>query len=175
MTAEQGAAAPRDEDLALLDLMRGLRGTAPAGAALSAVDYSRLAMRVQGGTVDREELTLRRARSLAAPAADPAAARLAALRPAEGEPARPWRVLAWLRTSGVALDYVNATLRGGDTADGRAAAKRKLLDALATSSGVATAAELAAWAVASHGVEGRRQWARLRLREAWRLWFGAAW
>ena len=174
MTTE-GAAAPRDENLALLDLLRALRGTAPAGAGLSAVDYSRVAMRVQGGVVDREEFTLRRARTLAAPAADPAAERLAALRPAEGEPARPWRVLAWLRTSGVALDYANATTRGDTTADGRAAAKRRLLDALATASGVATAAERAAWAAAPHGTEGRRQWARLRLREAWRLWFGAPW
>ena len=33
----------------------------------------------------------------------------------------------------------------------------------------------AAWAAAPHGVEGRRQWARLRLREAWRLWFDAPW
>jgi len=174
MTTEQGAAAPRDENLALLDLVRALRGAAPAGAALSAMNYARVAQRVQGGTVDHEELVLRRARALAAPAVDPAAERLAALR-GDGAPSRPWRVLAWLRTSGVGLEYTAATVRGDATADTRAAAKRKLLDALAAAQGVATGEERAAWAAAARGVEGRRMWARLRLREAWALWFGATW
>jgi hypothetical protein len=57
MTTEQGAAAPRDENLALLDLVRALRGARPGSAAAVAQNnasadddlYSAVMGVVQGG------------------------------------------------------------------------------------------------------------------------------
>lgn len=153
---------PRDEDRAWFDLVRELRTATPDAPGPAGIDYEAAARRVQCSPSSPEDAMIAQAlRGAGHVRADPVEARLRALT------GRPLAVLRWLRGYGPALDWLAAD---------RVAEKRgALLDALATGGGVATVEEVQRWHASGRQVDARRQWARLRLREAWAAWFGRAW
>jgi len=148
----------RDEDRAWYRLALDLRSVAPDCAAAPGIDYERLANRVQTST-SACDLPHDYGRGHVAP--DRVAERL------ERIAGRPGRVLRWLRSFGPALEWLRA-----DTVDDKRGA---LLDALATGAGAAEIADVQRWAAADKPVDARRQWSRIRLREAWSAWTGEAW
>jgi len=180
---EQGAAAPgeRVEGRAVFDLARELRAVTIDGAAVRGLDYERASMRVQtSGVGGCEETALALAARSRRAGPDRVRDRLAALQPADpaSASARAWRVLVWLRSAPAADELAAVHLRADATPDVRAAALRDLLDALAAAPdrwGLASAEERAAWSTAAKASAARRQWARLRVREAWSVWFGERW
>lgn len=161
----------RDEDRAWYALAFALRAVAPDAPGPAGIDYEAASRRVQSSRSSPEDAMIAQAmRGAGHVRADPVEARLRTLT------GRPLAVLRWLRAFGPALDWLAAD---------RVAEKRAdLLDALALTSGAATTEEVQRWAAAGTGgkrragstaTDGRRAWARLRLREAWAAWFGEAW
>ena len=154
--------APRDEDRAWYDLARELRTATPDAPGPAGIDYEAAARRVQCSPSSPEDAMIAQAmRGAGHVRADPVEARLRTLT------GRPLAVLRWLRAFGPALQWL--------AADVVAEKRGQLLDALATGGGVATVEEVQRWHASGRAVDARRQWARLRLREAWAAWFGRAW
>lgn len=153
---------PRDEDHAWYDLARDLRVVSADAPGPAGIDYERAAHRVQCSPSSPEDAMIAQAmRGAGHVRADPVEARLRTLS------GRPIAVLRWLRAFGPALEWL--------AADAIAEKRGALLDALATGGGVATVEEVQRWHASGRVVDARRQWARLRLREAWAAWFGRAW
>lgn len=152
----------RDEDRAWYALAFALRAVAPDAPGPAGIDYEAAARRVQCSPSSPEDAMIAQAmRGAGHVRADPVEARLRTLT------GRPLLVLRWLRAFGPALEWLAA-----DLVDEKRGA---LLDALATGGGVATAEEARRWHVSGRQADARRQWARLRLREAWAAWYGRAW
>ena len=80
---------------------------------------------------------------------------------------RPRAVLVWLRGFAAAVDWLRV--------DAVQKHRGAFLDALTTGRGVATTEDAQRWAVSGRAVDARRQWARLRMREAWAAYYGRAW
>lgn len=158
-----GVVATRDEDRAWYRLALDLRSVAPDCAAAPGIDYERMSQRVQGGVPrDLHDVAIEQSlRSAGHVAPDRTAAKLARIT------GRPRVVLVWLRSFGPALEWLRA-----DVIDEKRGA---LLDALATGAGATEPADVQRWAAADKPVDARRQWARLRLREAWAAWYGETW
>lgn len=147
----------RDEDRAWYDLARALR---VVSSDLAAAPSVRLAERVQSSVRDYEGAVMAAAlRGAGHARPDPVEARLSRLS------GRPLTVLRWLRSYGPALEFLAAD---------RVREKRGvLLDDLA--SAVATIEDRQRWIASGRETAARRQWARLRLREAWAAWYGETW
>lgn len=157
------AAPERSEDRTWYDLALDLRAVVPDAMGPSGIDYERCAVRVQCSPASPEDAMLSAAaRGAGHVRRDHVAERLAQIS------GRPRAVLGWLRGFAPAVEW----LRVDVVQEKRGA----FLDALATGSGIASAEEVAAWHVTpSRAAAARRQWARLRLREAWAAWHGRAW
>jgi len=153
-----GIATTRDEDRAWYRLALDLRSVAPDCAAAPGIDYERLGNRVQSSPI-AYDVPRDYGRGHVAP--DRTAAKLARIT------GRPRKVLTWLRSFGPALEWLRA-----DVIDAHRGA---LPDALATGAGATEPADVQRWALADKPVDARRQWARLRLREAWAAWYGETW
>ena len=80
---------------------------------------------------------------------------------------RPRAVLTWLRGFAAATEWLAPKV----VQDKRGV----FLDALANGAGVATIEDAQRWHASGRQVDARRQWARLRMREAWAAWHGRAW
>ncbi len=155
--------APRDEDRAWYDLARELRVFALDAPGPAGIDYERAQMRVQCSPSSPEDAMISQMlRGAGHVRVDPVEARLAAM-----APGRTLSTLRWLRGYAPALEWLAA-----DKVQRR---RGELLDALADDSGIATVEDMQRWHVSGRLVDARRQWARLRLREAWAAWFGRAW
>jgi hypothetical protein len=152
----------RSEDRAWYDLALDLRVVTPDAMGPPGIDYERCAVRVQSSPSDPEDAMLAAAqRGAGHVRRDPVAERLERLS------GRPRAVLVWLRGFAPAVDWLRV--------DAVQAHRGAFLDALATSSAAATLEDAQRWAVSGRQVDARRQWARLRLREAWAAWHGRAW
>lgn len=156
------AAPERSEDRAWYDLALDLRVVTRDAMGPAGIDYERAAVRVQSSPSDPEDAMLAAAaRGAGHVRRDPVAERL------ERIGGRPRAVLVWLRGFAAAVEW----LAPRTVQEKRGA----FLDALATGSGVATTEDAQRWAVSGRQVDARRQWARLRMQEAWAAWHGRAW
>lgn len=177
VAAMPAAAAERDEDRAWLDLALALRVVTPDAPGPAGIDYERAANRVQTSPASPDEVMLSLARAMRrGSGVDRVAEKLAALRPAEGTRAlRAWHVLGWVRRSPCVLEWITVGVSRDATAEAVADARCEVLDKLTEDAGLSTPEERAAWAASAKPSGARRQWARLRLREAWCLWYGETW
>lgn len=156
------AAPERSEDRAWYDLALDLRVVTVDAMGAAGIDYERAAVRVQSSPSDPEDaMAAAIARGAGHVRRDPVAERL------EHLSGRPRAVLVWLRGFAAAVEW----LRVDAVQEHRGA----FLDALATGSGVATLEEVQRWHASTRQADARRQWARLRMREAWSAWNGRAW